>query len=110
MESHSMFDQMINFRFSLWAVKRMDHLCKTFCHLYCGTMAIPWIAKNFSGLFLHKGIRYRKRTEKVVKYNRNLVYVPLPLGHYDQSTAIVAHAISLRPRVYIIIPTFFIMQ
>lgn len=110
MKNHSTFDQMINLRFSLWTVKRMDRLCKIFSDLYCGTMAVPWMAKHISGLFFHKGIRHRKRAEKVVKYNQNLVCVPIPLGHYDQSTAIVAYAISLRPGVYIKIPAFFIMQ
>lgn len=94
MKSHSVFDQMLNLRFSLWTVKRVDHLCKIFHYLYWGTMAIPWMAESISGLFFHKGIRHRKRTEKVVKYNQNLVCVPICPGHYDQSTAIVAHAIS----------------
>lgn len=109
MKSHSIFDQMMNLRFSLWAVKGWITSAKHSLICIC-TMAIPWIAKNISGLFFHKGIRHRKRAEKVVIYNQNLVCLPIPLGHYDQSTAIVAHAISLRPRIYKIIPNFFIRQ
>lgn len=88
----------------------MGHLFKTFCDLHCGTMAIPWPAKNISGPCFHKGIRHRKRAEKAVKFNQKLACIPRPLGRYDQSTAIVAYAISLRPSVYIIIPTIFTRQ
>lgn len=51
MKNHSTFDQMINLRFSLWTVKRMDRLCKTLSDLYCGTMAIPWTGINIFLVF-----------------------------------------------------------
>lgn len=110
MKNYSISEQMINLRFSLWAAQRTGHLCNTFCDLHCGTMAIPWPAKNISGLLFHKGIRHRKTAEKAVKYNQKLVCIPRPLGRHDQSAVIVAYAISLRPSVYIIIPTTFTRQ
>lgn len=88
----------------------MGHLCNTFCDLHCGAMSLLWSAKSISVHFFHKGIKHRKRAEKAVKYNQKLVCIPRPLGHYDQSTAIVTYAISLRPSVCVIIPTVFTRQ
>jgi len=110
MKNYSMSEQMTNLRFSLWAVQRMGHLCKAFCDLHCSSMAIPWPAKKISGPFIHKGNKHSKSPEKAVKYNQKIVCVPRPLGRSDQRTPIVAYAISLRPSVYIIIPTFFTRQ
>lgn len=88
----------------------MCHLCEMVCDLLCSTVAILWPAKNISDHSFHKGIRQRKIVEKAIKHNQKSVCVLRPLGYYDQSTEIVAYAISLRPSVYIIIPTVFTRQ
>lgn len=99
MKNCLMTEHMINLQFSSWAVLRMCHLLKLFVIFF----AVLWLFSGLLNIFHHsfcKGIRHRKIAEKAIKHNQKLVCVLRPLGYHDQSTEIVAYAISLRPNVY----------